>query len=156
MLRFFLNIGVSFGHGDVTPQAVDVTGLEKVGKEWLLTNPYKTTNRRAIEIGCGAYNSNCARCHGLGVVSGGIAPDLRYLEKDDEGDEWYIGRIRKGYHQNGVTKMPGFEGLMPQEAMWAIRTYINIRPEEDEEAVIPETGYNCQKIDYDLVTKPAQ
>lgn len=149
---------VSFGHGDVQPQAVDITGLKELGKEWLEENPYtkeKTPDqiKRAIEIGCTAYNQNCARCHGLGVISGGTAPDLRYLEKDQEGDAWYISRIRKGYHQNGVTKMPGFEGLMAQEAMWSIRAYINIRPEDDDEAVKKGTGNNCQTLDYDQVLK---
>jgi len=115
-------------HGDGAPQPVDTAGLNKVGKEWLKKNPYKG-NKLAIEIGSSGYNSNCARCHGLEVKSGGIAPDLRYLEDDEEGDAWYINRVRKGYHQGGVTKMPGFEGLMSQEAMWAIRAYIDSRPE---------------------------
>ncbi len=149
---------VSFSHGDVQPQAVDITGLKELGKEWLEENPYtkeKTPDqiKRAIEIGCTAYNQNCARCHGLGVISGGTAPDLRYLEKDSEGDAWYISRIRKGYHQNGLTKMPGFEGIMAQEAMWSIRAYINIRPEDDDEAVVKGTGNNCQTLDYDKVLK---
>ena len=117
-------------HGNVQPQAVDTTGLEPLGKEWLLKNPYKD-NKKAIEIGASAYNQNCARCHGLGAKSGGLAPDLRMLETDDEGDEWFINRVRNGYHQNGVTKMPKFEGLMNQEAMWAIRAYIDSRPEDD-------------------------
>lgn len=149
---------VSFGHGDVTPQAVDITGLKELPKEWVEENPYtkeKTPDeiKRAIEIGCSAYSQNCARCHGLGVISGGTAPDLRYLEKDADGDAWFINRVRKGYHQNGTTKMPAFEGLMPQEAMWSIRSYINIRPEEDDEAGVKGTGENCQTIDYDNVLK---
>ena len=36
----------------------------------------------AIKIGGSAYGQNCARCHGLGAVSGGIAPDLRLLPTD--------------------------------------------------------------------------
>lgn len=149
---------VSFGHGDVTPQAVDTTGLKPLGEEWLEENPYsfeKTPDQmeRAIEIGCSAYNSNCARCHGLGVVSGGLAPDLRYLEEDADGDSWFLGRIRNGYHQNGVTKMPKFEGLMPQEAMWSIRTYTNIRPDDDEKAAVKGTGGNCQTLDFEMVKK---
>jgi cytochrome c-550 PedF len=115
-------------HGDGAPQPVDTTGLKELGKDWLKRNPYKG-NEKAIEIGSSGYNSNCARCHGLEVKSGGASPDLRYLEDDTEGDEWYINRVRKGYHQNGVTKMPKFEGLISQEAMWAIRTYIDSRPE---------------------------
>lgn len=149
---------IGYSHGDVTPQAVDTSGLKLLGKDWLEQNPYtlkKTPDqiKRAIEIGCTAYNQNCARCHGLGVVSGGTAPDLRYLEKDDEGDSWYINRIRKGYYQNGITKMPAFESLMPQEAMWAIRAYINIRPEDDDEASVKGTGRNCQTLDYERVLK---
>lgn len=151
---------VSYGHGDVTPQAVDTTGLESLGDDWLDENPYsfkKTPDQmqRALEIGCSAYNSNCARCHGLGVVSGGLAPDLRYLEDDADGDAWFINRVRSGYHQNGITKMPGFEELMPQEAMWAIRTYTNIRPDEDEDAAVKGTGGNCQTMDFEMVKKLA-
>jgi len=115
-------------HGDGAPQPVDTTGLKELGKEWLKLNPYKG-NEKAIEIGSSGYNSNCARCHGLEAKSGGASPDLRYLEDDAEGDEWFINRVRKGYHQNGVTKMPKFEGLISQEAMWAIRAYIDSRPE---------------------------
>lgn len=115
-------------HGDAAPQPVDTAGLKDLGKEWLKVNPFKG-DKLAIEIGSSGYNSNCARCHGLDVKSGGAAPDLRYLEDDAEGDIWFINRVRKGYHQNGVTKMPKFEGLISQEAMWAIRAYIDSRPE---------------------------
>lgn len=116
-------------HGDGAPQPVDTEGLKELGDEWLTENPYKG-DKKAIEVGARGYNSNCARCHGLDAKSGGIAPDLRYLENDADGDAWYMNRVRKGYHQNGVTKMPKFEGLMSQEAMWAIRTYINAQPDE--------------------------
>ena len=122
-------------HGDVAPQAVDTEGLPKLGEEWHLVNPYREVKGEilelAIRIGDSGYNQNCARCHGLGAVSGGLAPDLRYLEEDADGDEWYMDRVRRGAHQGGVTKMPGYEGLISQEAMWAIRTYIDSRPDED-------------------------
>ena len=126
-----LSVAVSqqvLAHGDGAPQPVDTTGLKELGEEWLKKNPYKG-NKLAEEIGARGYNSNCARCHGLEAKSGGASPDLRYLEDDAEGDEWFINRVRKGYYQNGVTKMPKFEGLISQEAMWAIRTYIDVQPE---------------------------
>lgn len=132
-LAAFLSLAASAplqAHGDGAPQPVDTQGLKELGKKWLTENPYKG-DEKAIEIGARGYNSNCARCHGLDAKSGGIAPDLRYLENDADGDAWYINRVRKGYHQNGVTKMPTFEGLMSQEAMWAIRTYINAQPDDD-------------------------
>lgn len=112
-----------FAHGDVQPQAVDTTGLKPLGEEWLETNPY-SGDPKAIEIGASGYNQNCARCHGLQVISGGLAPDLRYLEKGAEGDEWYVERVRNGATINGMTKMPAFEGILSQEALWAIRAYI--------------------------------
>ncbi len=119
----------SWAHGDVTPQPVDTTGLEPLGEEWRKENPYRG-NPTAIKIGASAYNQNCARCHGLEAISGGIAPDLRGLEKDAAGDAWFLNRIRKGATVNGDYKMPPFEKLMSQEAMWAIRAYIDSRPME--------------------------
>jgi hypothetical protein len=35
-----------------------------------------------------------------------------------------------GYAQGGVTKMPAFGELLGQKAGWAIRTYIETRPDE--------------------------
>ena len=128
---------LAFAHGDVTPQAVDTTGLPTIEGDWLTENPYRAdkvgeeTWLRAIEIGASGYNQNCARCHGLEAISGGIAPDLRKLVDGEFGDEWYMERVRKGYSQNGAYKMPPFENLLSQEAMWAIRSYLETRPKED-------------------------
>lgn len=113
----------AFGHGDVTPQPVDTKGLKQLSSDWLNTNPYRA-DKTAISIGDSAFNQNCARCHGLGAVSGGIAPDLRYLPVGDEGDEIFIQRIRKGATRDGRVYMPPFEGTLSQEAMWAIRTWL--------------------------------
>ncbi len=110
-------------HGDVVPQAVDTTGLKKLGADFLEANPYRK-DKTAIRIGDSAYNQNCARCHGLGGISGGIAPDLRYLPLGDEGDEVFLQRIRKGAVRDGRVYMPPFEGTLSQEAMWAIRSWL--------------------------------
>ncbi len=115
-------------HGDVSPQPVDTTGLDPI-KDWQTLNPY-SGNALAIKIGDSGYNQNCARCHGLEVISGGLAPDLRYLEKGKTGDEWFIQRIRQGATINGITKMPAFEGILSQEAMWAIRAFIESKHED--------------------------
>ena len=126
---------VALGHGDVAPQPVDTAGLPQLGEEWLLENPYRDADEDvrelAVRVGASGYNQNCARCHGLEAISGGLAPDLRYLEADLDGDEWYIERFQSGYSQNGITKMPAFGELLGQEAAWAIRTYIESRPQED-------------------------
>lgn len=132
------SVGLSlnlYGHGDVVPQPVATDGLEPIG-DWVVENPYRG-NELAIEIGSSAYNQNCARCHGLEAVSGGMTPDLRKLndefdwESVAESDEWYIGRVRNGAVVDGRVYMPPFEGILSQEAMWTIRAYLDTRPYED-------------------------
>ena len=124
-------VRLAYGHGDVTPQAVDTEGLDPVGEEIAMLNPYREKGgaqyELAIKIGSSAYSQNCARCHGLQVISGGIAPDLRLLEDGEFGDEWFMERVMNGYSQNGAYKMPPFRDLMNQEAMWAIRSYTETR-----------------------------
>lgn len=105
------------------PQPVDTTDLEQIGEEWVETNPYRG-NARAIEIGASAYNQNCARCHGIEAISGGIAPDLRKLPEGDEGDEWFQYRVREGAIRNGITYMPKMAEYLSQEALWAIRAWL--------------------------------
>lgn len=119
--------GVVLAHGDVVPQAVNVEGLEPLGKEWREENPYRTPYAKhdlAVEIGASAYNQNCARCHGLEAKSGGIAPDLRYLETDASGDEWFKERVINGAVRDGAVYMPKMADFLSQEALWAIRTYL--------------------------------
>jgi cytochrome c-550 PedF len=116
-------------HGDVVPQAVDVSTLKALGAEWRKENPYRG-DKEAVRVGSSAYNQNCARCHGLEAVSGGIAPDLRMLPIDAETDDYFINTVRRGRVRNGAVYMPPFEEALSQEAMWAIRAYIETRHEE--------------------------
>ena len=129
-----------WAHGDVTPQAVDTSALPKLGDAWRPENPFRT-NETAIKIGSSAYTQNCARCHGLEAISGGIAPDLRKLDNDcaalkdaakkkacvKEVDEYYLGAVRAGRTRNGAVYMPPFEGVMNQEAIWSIKAYLETR-----------------------------
>lgn len=133
-LSALVTVSSVYSHGDVQPQEVDTEGLDALPDDWQLENPYRLKGGEqyalAQEIGASGYNQNCARCHGLEAISGGIAPDLRKLEDGEFGDEWFLERIRKGYSQNGAYKMPPFENLLSQEAMWAIRSYIENRPRD--------------------------
>lgn len=127
---------MALAHGDVAPQPVNTDALPEVGEDWLDENPYRAMGtevwQTAVDIGSSGYNQNCARCHGLGVVSGGLAPDLRYLEANEDGDVWFVERFQTGYTQNGITKMPAFGELLGQKAAWAIRTYIETRPDDGQ------------------------
>jgi cytochrome c-550 PedF len=131
-------------HGNVVPQGVDTTGLPALGDKWRDENPYRA-NKLALKIGSSAYNQNCARCHGLEAESGGIAPDLRLLDRDCTGiknetkkqacyketDKYFLTSIRHGKVRNGAVYMPPFEGVFNQEAMWAIKTYLESRRAAD-------------------------
>lgn len=130
-------------HGDVTPQAVDTSSLPQLGEDWRMENPYRK-NEQAIKIGASAFNQNCARCHGLEAISGGIAPDLRRLDNEcatmtnakkkaacvEEVDGYFMASIRRGKSRNGAVYMPPFEGILNQEAMWAIKAYLETRREK--------------------------
>jgi cytochrome c-550 PedF len=129
-------------HGNVTPQGVDTTGLPALGEKWRDQNPYRG-NKLALTVGSSAYNQNCARCHGIEAISGGIAPDLRLLDRDCNGlkvearkqacykemDAYYLASVRAGKVRNGAVYMPPFEGIFNQEAMWAIKSYLETRRE---------------------------
>ena len=118
-----------FAHGNVTPQAVDTAALPDIGDTWLRHNPYRGV-AIAAKIGEGAYGQNCARCHGLDAESGGIAPDLRYLEPGDSGDEWYIERYQHGSSRDGKVYMPPMGDVLGQKAGWAIRTWLETKHQE--------------------------
>jgi cytochrome c-550 PedF len=134
---------IVMAHGDVTPQAVDTKELPQLGDKWRTENPYRK-NDKAIKVGTSAYNQNCARCHGLEAVSGGIAPDLRKMDNDcatlkdaakkdkcvKEVDDYYASSVRKGKVRNGAVYMPPFEGILQQEAVWSIKAYLETRREK--------------------------
>jgi cytochrome c-550 PedF len=138
---------LAIAHGDVTPQAVDTHELPSLGDGWREQNPFRAAGGprdTAVRIGTSAFNQNCARCHGLEAISGGIAPDLRKLDNDcaslkdekkrsacvAENDQFYLTTVRNGRTRNGAVYMPPFEGTLNQEAMWAIKAYLETRREK--------------------------
>lgn len=146
LVAFFLvGSGIAFAHGDVTPQPVDTSTLPQVGAKWLEDNPYSKgqVQGEAVRVGASGYNQNCARCHGLEAISGGIAPDLRHLDDEctslaaeakknacfREVNDYFIGTVRRGRTRDGRVYMPPFEGMLSQEALWAIKTYLESRRE---------------------------
>lgn len=142
-----LGASAAMAHGDVVPQAVDTSTLPQLGPKWQESNPYNASSparKEALRIGSSAYNQNCARCHGLEAVSGGIAPDLRKLDNDcanvkaparlaacvKDVDDYFLTSVRRGKVRNGAVYMPPFEGMVSQEAMWAIKAYLETRREK--------------------------
>ena len=144
-LAMAAGLGAAWAHGDVTPQPMDTRTLPPVGQKWVEDNPYSKGPARteAVRIGASGYNQNCARCHGLEAISGGIAPDLRKLDEEctsladeakknacfKEVNDYFIGTVRRGRTRDGRVYMPPFEGMLSQEALWAIKTYLESRRE---------------------------
>ncbi len=135
--------GLAHAHGDVTPQAVDTKELPALGEQWRVENPYRG-NADAVRIGSSGFNQNCARCHGIDAISGGIAPDLRKLDNDcsalkdaakktacrNDVDAYFSTTVRHGRTRNGAVYMPPFEGVLNQEAVWAIKAWLETRREK--------------------------
>ena len=111
----------------------------------MLFRSYRDTkDAEIVRVGSSAYNQNCARCHGLEAISGGIAPDLRKLDSDCTGladaakkaacfneiDNYFKTTVLNGRVRNGAVYMPPFEGVMQQEAVWAIKAYLETRREK--------------------------
>lgn len=135
----------AFAHGDVTPHPVDTTGLKELGKDWLEVNPYRG-NEKAIALGAVGYGHNCAGCHGLNAESGGVAPDLLLLNKDcdrltaadkkdaclKEADGYFKAKVLAG-KKNGEGRyvMPAYDGIFTQEAVWAVKAYLDARTIEE-------------------------
>lgn len=146
LITGLMGVGPAWAHGDVVPQSVDTSSLPQLGAKWLSSNPYTTgpAHLEALRIGSSAYNQNCARCHGLEAISGGISPDLRKFDNDckdmadadkkqacySEMDEYFLAIVRRGRTRDGRVYMPPFESTLTQEAVWSIRTYLETRREK--------------------------
>jgi cytochrome c len=61
---------------------------------------------------------------------------LRKLDIDKETDQYFLQSVLHGKVRNGAVYMPPFEGVFPQEAIWAIRSYLDTRREIEPERQI--------------------
>jgi len=135
----------ALAHGDVTPHPVDTSSLKALGTEWIEPNPYRG-DEKAISVGAVGYLHNCAGCHGLNAESGGVAPDLLKLDTDcldmaskvkqascmKDTDDYFKGITLRGKkNSEGRFTMPAYEGVFTQEAVWAIKAYIDSRTLEE-------------------------
>ncbi len=135
----------ALAHGDVTPHPVDTTGLPSLGTTWLPSNPWRG-NAKAEAIGAVGYLHNCAGCHGLNGEAGGMAPDLLQdakecvgdapgKEKDscfNDSDSYFKQMVLSGkQNSEGRVTMPSYSSVFTQEAVWAIRAYLDKRTAEE-------------------------
>lgn len=82
--------------------------------------PESTASAESIDAGKGLYHTYCGSCHGDTVVSGGIAPDLRYASEQTyaiwEGIVLYGAKADQG--------MAGFNKVLNKDQALQIRDYV--------------------------------
>lgn len=124
---------IAFAHGDVTPQPIDASELKHLGKDRSAKIHIAVILRRSPSA-LPATTRTAPAVTELEVISGGIAPDLRYLETGKSGDEWFLERIRHGKkNSEGTTIMPAFEGVFTQEAMCGYPRLPRVQARDKEE-----------------------
>jgi len=78
------------------------------------------TDEAALAHSRGLFNGFCGSCHGLNAVSGGVIPDLRYL--DDEKHAQFQSIVLGGLR--AAKGMPPFAGTLSLDQVEGIRQYL--------------------------------
>ncbi|MDP3872220.1 MAG: c-type cytochrome [Methyloversatilis sp.] len=119
----------------------DTSSLPALGDAWRDANPYRDDDTIAA-VGRTLYNETCSKCHGPDMnAKGHPAPPLRRLQRyckkvQDAAlkarcladvDHYFVTTVLKGKYILGVEHMPAWEGILKQEAVWAIKTYVDSR-----------------------------
>ncbi len=134
----------AFAHGDVTPHPIDTSSLKPLGNTWATQNPYRG-NKQAVAVGATGYYHNCAECHGLNAEAGGMAPDLLAAGQDcldmaktqqasclkDTDDDFKDAVLNGRKNSEGRVVMPAYGKVFTQEAVWAVKAYIDSRTAEE-------------------------
>ncbi len=105
--------------------------------------PADTADAETIEAGLKLYNGFCAQCHGIGVVGGGVIPDLRHSSEAvyDQYEEIVLGGLLK---DNG---MAAFDKWLSAEDVELIKAYVIHRANEGDvpEATLVPLGADAQE-----------
>lgn len=127
------------------PPKTDTSGLPPLGDTWLDSNPYRG-NTAIVSTGRALFNESCAICHGTdGNPKNQPGPNLLRLHRGcqkvedsalltrclSDVDHYFVKSVRGGKRVLDVQHMPPWEGVLPQEAVWAIKTFIEARIDEN-------------------------
>ncbi|KAB0597969.1 hypothetical protein F7Q96_08470 [Cupriavidus gilardii] len=125
--------------------------LEGANADFAVGNGCNIINTAFIDTGDGVVVVNTGPSRRYGeqqrvaiasvTISGGIAPDLRSLDSDcsaladpkkkqgcySEIDQYFATTVRRGRTRDGRVYMPPFDETLTQEAVWALKTYLESR-----------------------------
>jgi mono/diheme cytochrome c family protein len=118
------------GNGDGGDQADDrpAPPAEFAG----MTNPFEGDDAAAT-AGKATYDANCASCHGPegrgdGAAAASLDPPAGNLQETaaEAGDDYIHWRIAKGgAFEPFNSSMPAWEGVLSDDQIWQLVTYIN-------------------------------
>lgn len=129
---------------DLVIPVYDAEALPKVGPEWLDRNPYRGQPSAPSVIAQGRviFNQTCSRCHGPDADGSLAAPDLRLIGRacqrvpepdlkircQSDADAFFAQSVRYGKVRVGITHMPPWDKTLSQEAIWALRSFVETAP----------------------------
>lgn len=134
--------GVAAQSAQSTQTVAVPPGLPGLGPEPRLPNPYRG-DAVAIGVGAAAYEQHCATCHGESATRPvAEGPDLRRLNGFcnrlteaplrqhclRDVDSYFLHSVREGKLRAGQMHMPAWKHVLPQELIWAIRSFTESRP----------------------------
>jgi mono/diheme cytochrome c family protein len=118
--------------------------LPPVGPVWQDSNPYRghAAAETVNTVGRSIFNQSCARCHGPDADGSLAAPDLRLIGRFcqrvpepelkrrclADADHHFSASVRYGKVRVGITHMPPWDQTLPQEAIWALRSFVESAP----------------------------
>ena len=123
------------------------TSLLPAAAETVDGNPYRghSSQAQVAQVGRSIYNQSCARCHGVDGTQLGPAPVLRQVGRfclrvsdpawrqrcQADADHYFIHSVEEGKVRVGVEHMPSWKSVLTPEAIWAVRTFLEMPPPLD-------------------------
>jgi quinohemoprotein ethanol dehydrogenase len=127
---FYLPVGFAIANPPTEPQPARVNVFRLGGAAQLPPRevvavdvpapPAIRANAAVLAHGAALYTQYCMACHGAGVVSGGVLPDLRRSAALQDRTQW-AQTVHGGRAANG---MPDFTQWVPDADAEAIRAYV--------------------------------
>ncbi|WP_018229622.1 c-type cytochrome [Methyloversatilis universalis] len=129
---------------EALPPKTDTSSLPPIPDGWAELNPYRG-NSAVVATGRALYNESCAVCHGPDLNHRNqVGPNLLRLQRGCQKvadaalhqrcmadvDHYFVKSVRRGKRVLDVQHMPPWDGVLTPQAVWAIRSFIESRIDE--------------------------